>query len=516
MSKTKRLKNLVKYVNFLILLFFLHSSLSVLLASNDDFNIINYGAIPDAKTLNQDFIQKAIDDANENGGGKVIIPRGTFLSGSVILKSNVELHLKDGAVLLGSTDIGKYKKLTRWKSLILANGQHDIKITGKGIIDGQGRKLALNSDSLYYAGKLKDEYYNKRRKRPSEIARAQILEFVKCNNILISDITLKNSSNWVETYSLCNNVTIKNLKVISDAYWNNDGLDIDDCKNVKIVKCFVNSADDGICLKSTHADSYNDSIVISDCVVRSSASAVKFGTASEGGFKNVRISNIKVYDTFRSAIALESVDGGFLENVEVNNIFAVNTGNAVFIKLGHRNKEGKVGNLKNIVIKNVQVQVPFGPPDKDYDIRGPELAFFHNTFPASITGMPGYYVENIKLENISIIYPGKGNNGLAILPLNRLDDVPENETEYPEFHMFGELPSWGFYVRHVNGLSMKNISLIAKFPDYRPAFVFDDVSDLTLKKIQVTENKRKPQIILKGVNNINSDEYSSKEIRTLK
>jgi len=130
--------------------------------------------------------------------------------------------------------------------------------------------------------------------------------------------------------------------------------------------------------------------------------------------------------------------------------------------------------------------------------------------------MPGYYIENIKLENISIIYPGKGNNGLAILPLNRLDDVPENETEYPEFHMFGELPSWGFYVRHVNGLSMKNISLIAKFPDYRPAFVFDDVSDLTLKKIQVTENKRKPQIILKGVNNINSDEYSSKEIRTLK
>jgi polygalacturonase len=507
LSLLKILSNTSRIILILVLSLCRFSDISAV--SANDYNIIDYGAKPDSKTLNQDFIQKAIDSAFINGGGRVVIPGGTFLTGSIILKSNVELHLEEGAVLLGSTHISDYKKLNRWKALILADGQDNIKITGSGIVDGQGRTLALNSDSLYYAGKLKDEFYNKRRKRPSEAARAQIIELVRCTNVLITGITLKNSSSWVETYSLCKNLIINKIKVESDAYWNNDGLDVDDCKNVKITDCQINSADDGICLKSSDADSFNDSIYVSDCVVRSSASAIKFGTASAGGFKNIYISNIKVFDTFRSAIALESVDGGTLENVEINNVFAVNTGNAIFIKLGHRNKDGKPGVLKNVKIKNVQVQVPFGVPDKNYDIRGPELPFFHNTFPASITGIPEKDVENVFLENITVIYPGRGNNGLADLPLNRLNDVPENESEYPEFHMFGELPSWGFYVRHVDGITMKNICLIAKLPDYRPSIVMEDVKNLNLEKIQIVENKRKPQIILKNVSNINIDKYSS-------
>ena len=171
---------------------------------------------------------------------------------------------------------------------------------------------------------------------------------------------------------------------------------------------------------------------------------IKFGTASRGGFKNVKIENIEVYDTFRSAIAIESVDGGILENVEVINISAVNTGNAIFIRLGHRNKEGEVGRLKNVHISNVTVQVPFDRPDKDYDLRGPAEPFFHNPFPASVVGIPGQYVQNVTLENIEITFPGRGNKGLAYLPLNRLHDVPELAENYPEFSMFGELPAWAF------------------------------------------------------------------------
>lgn len=505
----------IKAFYFLILAsFFLVFITKELFASNNEFNIEDYGAVSDGKTLNHEFIQKAINDANKSGG-KVVIPSGTFLTGSIILKSNVELHFEDGALLVGSDNINDYTKLGRWKSLILCEEQENVKISGNGIIDGQGRILALKVDSLYYEGELDEKLYNKRRKRPGELARPQLIEFVKCNNVVIENITLKNAASWVQTYELCNDLTINGMTVDSDAYWNNDGLDIEDCKNVLISNCKVNSADDGICLKSSNPDSFNDNIVIKDCVVRSSASAIKFGTASHGGFKNVTISNIKVFDTFRSAIALETVDGGILENIEVSNIRAVNTGNAIFIKLGHRNKNGKVGSLKNIKISDVKVQIPFGAPDKNYEIRGPELAFFHNPFPASITGLPDHNIENVVLEDIEISYPGRGNSGLAYMPVNRLDDVPENESDYPEFHMFGELPSWAFYVRHVDGISMKNIYVIARDKDYRPAFVFDNVDNLSLEKIQIVEEAIKPQIILKNVSNENIDKYSIESVKVM-
>jgi hypothetical protein len=217
------------------------------------------------------------------------------------------------------------------------------------------------------------------------------------------------------------------------------------------------------------------------------------------------IKDIKVYDTFRSAIAIESVDGGMLENILVDGITAINTGNAIFIRLGHRNKDEHVGTLKNIVIRNVKVEVPFGRPDEKYDLRGPDLAFFHNIFPSSIVGIPGHPVQNVTLENIQIIYPGKGNDGLAILPLFRLKDVPEVENQYPEFSMFGELPAWGFYVRHVEGLTLKNVTVIAKDKDYRPAYVFDDVNGLNMTKCIVKENDKDKQFILNNVSNENLD-----------
>lgn len=481
----------------------------------EEFNILDYGAVADGKTLNTEAIQRAIDSAYETKNGKVIIPQGKFLSGSIILKSNVELYLQEEAVLLGTTDPSAYKGINRWKSLILADGQKNIKISGKGMIDGQGRELALKIDSLYYVGELDSNYYNKRRKRPSEILRPQNIEMVQCSNIKISGVTIKDAASWVQSYELCNNLIIDSITVDSDAYWNNDGMDIIDSKNVSITNCFVNSADDGICLKSSSKDSFVDSVYIANCRVRSSASAIKFGTASRGGFKNVVVEDIEVYDTFRSAIAIESVDGGILENVRVNNINAVNTGNAIFIRLGHRNIDGKVGELRNVHISNVKVEIPFERPDINYDLRGPDESFFHNKFPASITGIAGHYVENVVLENIEIIYPGRGNNGLAILPLDRLDDVPEVKDKYPEFSMFFELPAWALYVRHVKGLTLKNITVQAEVPDYRPAFVFDDVEGVDLSGIIVKEDAEKKQIIFKDVKNSKLDGSIDKYVRKL-
>lgn len=476
---------------------------------SQDLNILDFGAVPDGKTLNTLAIQTAIDAANEKGGARVIVPEGRFLTGALFMKSGTDLHIQENAVLLGSTNPKNYFKINRWKGLIMSDNQHDLSITGRGEIDGQGRELALHIDSLFYAGLIDSNQYNFVEMRPKYYLRPQLIEFVNCKNIVVKNVTLKNAACWVQTHDKCENILIDSVRTESDAYWNNDGIDISDCKNVRITNCYVNSADDGICLKS-HDEAYTcDSIYIANCTVRSSASAIKFGTRSHGGFKNVVIENIKVYDTFRSAIAIESVDGGSLENVLVQNIDASNTGNAIFIRLGHRTKKNPVGTLRNITLKNIRVEVAFERPDYAYEIRGPALPFFHNTFPSSITGIPGHPVENVTLENIEIIFPGRGNDGLANMPLSRLDEVPEKIEDYPEFSMFGELPAWGFYVRHVNGLQMKNIKLSIKDPDYRPPLVFDDVNNLDLKSLLILGEQKKHHIILHNTKDVNLNNFEA-------
>ncbi|MFT5725054.1 MAG: polygalacturonase [Bacteroidia bacterium] len=472
-----------------------------------DYNIKDFGAVPDGETLNTKQIQAAIDQAASDGGGRVIIPKGRYLTGSLLLKSMVELHLSKGSIILGSLNINDYYAVSKttatynWKSLILANTSDNIIISGKGVIDGQGGRLALKIDSLFYAGVLDSTLYQLKEKRPMAHARPQILQFVKCQNIKITGITIKNSASWVQTYDLCNKVEISNISVVSVSYWNNDGIDIIDSRNVKITHCNINSSDDGICLKSykrrNGITAFCDSIYISECTVRSSASAVKLGTSSYGGFKNIVIENIKVYDTYRSALALEMWEPGILENILVQNIKVSNTGNAIFVRLGQREVYNKLppGKLRNVVIKNVKATIPYVQPDINYELRGPAEPFFHNTFPVSITGIPNYRIENLTLENIKIVYPGRGNPAYANMPINRISDVPEKIGLYPEFSMFGELPSWGMYIRHVNGLTIKNMYLKIKEPDYRPALLFDDVKNLSFESYKILGDKKLDLII---------------------
>ncbi len=473
---------------------------------SQEYNIRSYGAIPDATTLNTKAIQKAIDQAHQDGGGRVIIPAGRFLSGGIVLKSGVELHLEKKAVLLGSTDPSDYTVINRWKALVMADQATNIAITGKGTLDGQGAELALHVDSLFYAGEVDSADYVFKEKRPKVTIRPQIIEFLNCKNIRVTDVTLRDAASWVQSYKLSDSIVIDGITVESDAYWNNDGIDIIDCQNVSITNCDINASDDGICLKSYAVNDVGiilcENIYIGNCRVRSSASAIKFGTASYSGFRNVVVENIKVYDTFRSAIALEMIDGGFLENVLVQDIKGRNTGNAIFIRLGKKYQPAPTGKLRNVMIRNVKVKVPFTTPDADYEIRGPALPFFHNVFPSSIVGLPGHPVENVTLENIQITYPGKGNKAYANLPLSRVEEVPEEANKYPEFSMFGELPAWGFYVRHVEGLTMNNIKIKIRKPDYRPAMVFDDVKNLKIQGLEVAGDDNPNPVFLNNTEKV--------------
>lgn len=471
------------------------------------YNIEDFGAIGNGERLNTEAIQKAINAAHQNGGGRVLIPDGVFLTGSIYLKSGVDLHLSSNAILFGSTDKDDYKKSKEgWKlyALILASGQKNISITGMGIINGQGRQLALNVDSLYQVGELENPNYNHHLHRPSVGVRPLLIKFNNCNNVRVKNVTLKHSSSWLQIYADCENLVINNITVQNVAFWNSDGIDILNSKHVRITNSYINAADDGICIKSLDRDGIVEDVYIANNIVRTSASGVKFGTSGRGGFKNVRIDNITVYDTYRSAIALEQVDGGILKNFKITNIRAINTGNAIFINLGARHiKDGHIGTIKNITIKNVFVQVPYRRPDWNYDLRPLILPPFNNVVPASITGLPGHQIQNVTLENITITYPGRSTKAQAYIPIWNLDKVPENADDYPDFDMFAELPAWGFYFRHVDGLTIENLRLFVKHKEFRPALVFDDVNDLKLvgSKIYPSTNKGDKQIILQDVHN---------------
>lgn len=492
------------------------------IGSNKTYRVANYGILGDGITLNTKKLQSLINQVSSESGGTILFTGGEYLCGSLQLKSNVHLYFEEGAVLLGSTNPYDYQDIempgkpevgnkddNSQMALLVAYQAKNIAISGKGRIDGQGRALALNIDSLHHIGERVDPKYNYRRMRPHETMRPKLFRFSMCENIQISGLELQNSACWGLSFELCQNLNIDSVQVLNRAYWNNDGMDITDCKNVRVTNCKVNSADDGICLKSYYPDYANDSIYIANCVIKTSASAVKFGTASFGGFKNVTIENIKVFDTFRSAIAIESVDGGDIENIEVSNIIAENTGNPIFIRLGHRFGENP-GTIKNIYIHDMHVQVPFARPDIDYDMRGPAVNFFHNPFPSVISGIPGYNIENLRIENVKITHPGRASKGMAYVPLSRLNQVPENMEAYPEFHMFGELPAWAFYVRHVKGVKFKNVELLLDQPDFRPAFVFDDVSEIKLQKLNLPEKNQ--QIILYNSHSLEIDENSSGNI----
>lgn len=492
--------------------------------NNKEYLVTDFGVVGNRTTLNTKALQELIDKVHDNKGGTLVFPEGQYLSGGLQMKSNVSLYLKKGAVLLGSTNPYHYLDVEMPErpespkrddysnmAFLVAYKAHNFKIYGEGKIDGQGRNLALAVDSLHHSGERIDPKYNYRRMRPNETARPKLFRFSMCKNVDVLDLKLKNGSCWGLSFELCEKLKLDNLKIVNRAYWNNDGIDITDCKNVQITNCDVNSADDGICLKSYFPNFYNDSIYIANCNIRSSASAVKFGTASYGGFKNITIENIDVFDTFRSAIAIESVDGGVIENVKVSNITAKNTGNGIFIRLGHR--DGKTpGVVKNIHIKNIKVEVPFGRPDIDYDLRGPEVDFFHNPFPSSIVGIPGYPIENVTIENVEITFPGRSSKGMAFVPLNRLEQVPEKIKDYPEFSMFGELPAWAFYVKHTNNITFKNVNLQLENADFRPAFVFHNVNGANLNSVKVPKTKHKQFVFKEHENFILSDEIKQNSL----
>jgi len=466
-----------KYLLIIVLSF----SSTIILAK--DYNVSMFGAKSNGTTMNTTSIQKGIDYISTNGGGRLVFYVGRYLTGTIYLKSNVTIQLEEGAILVGSLNPLDYQMNHNWTALIFALDQKNIGISGKGVIDGRGFEVAGNLVDLIHKGVIADPL---KYDRPRETIRPQNIYFRGCSNVRIEGITLKDPGSWNQQYDQCRNVVIDRIMVDSKSYWNNDGIDIVDCDTVSVTNSYFDAADDGICLKSHSPDFICQNVYIHNNTVRTSANGIKFGTASNGGFRNIKIINNLVFDTYRSAITFAAVDGGIVENVVVDSLRSINTGNVIFLRIGER-RAGKKGKMNNISISNVYAEVPATKPDAGYNYEGPVEDMPRNISPSSIVGMPDALIENITLKNIEIHYPGGGNAAFAKVGLNELNKVPEMAASYPEFSMFKELPAWGFYVRHAKGISFENVLLICEKKDYRTAVVLDDVAGATFKALKVSE-----------------------------
>ncbi len=470
---------------FIFTLILCHSF--VAFAQKNDILITDFGARGDAVTINTTSIQAAIDSAHNlyalrNQTVRVVIPQGTFVSGTLYLKSGVTLHLDSGATLLGSSNPFDYVKdpYVRWTAFIFAIRQHDIGITGQGTIDGRGWEVANNMVNYIHLGLVDDPL---KYDRPNETNRPENIHFRECERITVRGITLRNPASWNQQYDQCRHLLIEDQTVDSKNYWNNDGVDIVDCQHVVIRNCNMDAADDVFCFKSHSVDGLSEDVVVENCTGRSSANGIKFGTMTRGTFRNFRFRNIALHDTYRSAITIASVDGGALQDIVIDSLRATHTGNPIFLRFAERRRGLAEPCLKDIIIRNVYVEVAADKPDAGYSYEGPVEDLPRNISPSSIVGTPSNRIENITLENVEIHYPGGSDSNFAFCGTDpqSLASIDERTTQYPEFSMFKELPAWGLYLRHADNLVLRNVHLTVADHDYRPCIVADDVNGLTIE-----------------------------------
>jgi polygalacturonase len=377
------------------------------------YDVRDYGAKPDGKTMCTKSIQKAIDECAKNSGGTVYFPPGTFLSGTIYMKSNVTLRLDTGSTLLGSPSLKDYPPTVQAfrsytdnytdKSLIYGEKLKRIAITGDGTIDGQGRAF----------------------KGPYKV-RPYMIRIIQCQNVMVKDVTIQNSPMWVQHYLACDDVLIDGITVRSRVNANNDGINIDCCHRVLISNCNITSGDDAIVLKSTAARPCRN-VTVSNCVLSSLCNGLKMGTESNGGFQNIVMTGCAIYDTRLAGIALEIVDGGTMDRVVVSNIAMNGIGAPIFLRLGNRARpfkkdmeKPKMGAMRNITISNIE-------------------ATGANPTGCAISGLPGHPIENVTISNTRLSFAGGGTKKDAARA------IPEKPTAYPEYSMFGRLPAYGFY-----------------------------------------------------------------------
>ena len=465
-------------------------------ASSADYNVRDYGAKGDGKTLDHHAINAAIDSCVAHGGGRVVVPAGTYLCGSIRLKSHVELHLSAGAKILAApASMKAYDEAESWEgpayqdgghtyfknSLIYAIGQEHVSVTGRGMIDGQGlTKKDTEKGGVVNGGNIGTG--------------DKAIAFKLCRNILIRDVTIYRGGHFAIILTGCELGTVDNVTIDT----NRDGFDIDCCKYLSISNCKINTPrDDALVLKSSYAlkkPVITEHIAITNCVITGYklgslldgsyipepvswvCGRFKLGTESNGGYKNISLSNCTFM--YSSGLAFEEVDQGIMENVIVSNITMNHVHHyPIYITTGCRNRGPKerttVSTGRDIMISNMVAN--------DVDSLAGII----------VTGMPDEPLRNITLSNIQLQFRGGGRAELA------KREYREQGKNYPEPRFAKETPAYGLFARHVDGLEVNNVTFRTMKPEYRPAAMLVDVKNESITNLKADLQKGAKLIVKK-------------------
>ena len=440
------------------------------------FSILDFGAVPDGRTLARAAFQAAVDACHAAGGGTVLVPAGRYLLGTVLLRSHVHIRLEAGATILGSCDFehdylprepfegGKYQDDSHTyydHSLFVAKECTDIAFTGYGTIDMQG----IFSDTDH------GQYYRN----------IKIFAFRSCTDLVFRDLTLLRAADLAMWLVDCERVRIHGLHL--DVLV--DGISPDGCRDVVISDCIIKADDDALVLKTSFSLGrfvHAEHIAISNCVISSNASAIKIGTETNGDLRHISVTGCVLKNVRRAGIAIESADGANVDGVMISNVSMHNVATPIFIRLCARLRapEGTpVGSIRNVTLASIFADTPRLPYKTPYlylpgqQCIGPYCKPFE--FTTQIEGIASAPIENLTLRDVTLVTEG-GLSPERALPW----PLPENDKAYPDVNKYGwdrSLPASGMILRHVHGLRMENVTLRTHKPDSRPAILSDDVTE---------------------------------------
>lgn len=460
------------------------------------YDVRDYGAKGDGLAKDTRALQAAIDAASVNGRGVVVLPPGKYLSGTIHLKSHVTLLMTHGSILIASADDADFDsyempppgalssaRTTSWTftnvisrpigstlrpdllrrtidnpdttyahySLIFGDRISDVAIEGAGTIDGNRTT----------------------RGGPKLIA------FKHCQHVRVQGLTLRNAPSYNISLIGTDDADLEGLRIVNGYA---DGIDPDNSRYVRITNCYIDTADDAICAKASLALGHRLAtvgLIVSDCTLRTSRNAFKFGTESEGDFRDVTVNNCLMLRRDSgpvpiSGVAIESVDGGTVDGVVISNVLMRDVRTPIFLRLGNRGRGMAVkrpGTMRNITISDIIA-------------TGAARA-------ALLTGLPGFPITSVTLSNINVSEAG----GARFAGLN----VPELPEAYPDPEIFGELPAYSLYGRHVDRLMLSN--LLARFErtDMRPAIVLEDIRGLEIHGVHADAVPGVKSVILHNV-----------------
>ena len=451
------------------------------------FDPRDHGAAGDGRTLDTEPIQKAIDACASAGGGTVTLRGGVFLTGSIVMKSNVTLNIESGAKLLGSPRIGDYRSTPfpalsniAW-ALIIAEKAKNIGITGPGEIECNGK--------AFEGERLKNGKLHRLTPRPA------VVRFIDSEHVRLDGFKLRDFPSFGIHLIACREALIDGLSIDCYVQPNNDGIDLWDCEKVFISNCSVFSGDDCIAIYSEHSPCTDITIV--NCQLSTPCQAVRVGPFSTKGLERIVVSNCIFRNVGHSGICLQMCQGGIMQDLLFSNIIMENVVAPITLRLGGWESDPQKditqaptmgdagwekGMLRNVQFQNIRATVPAvsmqGTPYEAGWRNMPKLVGMKRSC-IQLMGTPGTTIENVMFSDVHVTFPGGGTAEEAARR-----DIPELERQYPASYMFGILPAYGLYARHVRGLSLHNVRFDLAAPDLRPALICDNVEDLELQNFR--------------------------------